>query len=1225
MSSNFPTLPTGPFEHVALDYARLRAEGIRLLGRLTGQQWTDFNTHDPGITILEQLCYAITDLAYRTSYPIQDLLAGAEQGLVPPAAILSTNPVTLTDLRKLALDDEGIENAWAHDEVEPELVFHYQEGGKFGFGPGNGQFDTGQVSLRGLHQVLLQWKDTPNWEDSRQAIITRFHQSRGLGEDFQFAELEAFKVKIRAEVDVEPIVNTAAVQTAIYDRISEYLTPPIRFVTPSDAQASGQRFEQIFEGPALSRGVLMAVPDKRQVIYTSDLIHAIMDVPEVRGVRSLELEGKSTWMLEVPPGMCARLNTDPGASSIRFHIGAGKARAKQAEAPAPTALVPIQALPSGRERGLGNYSSIQEQLPAAYGLGALGLPASAPVWRQAQVRQLQAYLVIFDQLLANAFAQLAHAPELLVPAAEDEPTYFGQPIDDVQLQALLDSSGGLPHEQGNGDDGDRRKRFLAHLLARFGEHLGEHLGDGALANWMSFSPEHRKSYLERFPQLSAGRGSGADVLGWVTGQDLSEGVSLFEERIRARLGLLDDIRFHVIEHVLLRPIAEDANQVVDGEPNPPPLLDSEWSDPWSLQISVVFAQHYNGEAVFDPAFETEFVKLVKQTLLAETPAHLTVHLHFVSDTDGIDVPSSWEALEDAWAAFRELYGEYRRVRSEQSEVDPMLQLHLRDARDRLIEMFELGLTYPLRDIPLPDELFVPSNTSTQVILPFSQVGVTYELIDTNGVAVMVEGVPGDGGSIALPTPNIDEDKQYRVRAVKTDSSPPREVILLGTVSIQEGVDPNLIVQMAVQFQGTTFVQHGAQAKVLVYPAQANVRYWLHAGNSLAPYSATAEGNEGETLELTTNVSMTEDIDLYVRGKLLSGNNDEKDMIARAQVRVLPNLELTVTLDAGVVDYSSGANLVIQNAQSSVRYQVWGRTVASSEYVFVGNPASDVLPIQGNGETLADLLGVERPVIAPPDGLAQLGPALAGPGNGTNLALAFGPITEDTILFLRASKRHLPGHLGEPGCWFEDPLIVLVRPNHAYNVANYDVAIANGDTTGPLMLIAGQPGVFYQLVDPNTNDDVGPALYVHDNQEGIDVIHVNIDFVVADEGTMPSFDLDPPLHEGTNLDLRAIKAITGISRDIVGSFVIDVTPNFQYPVQVPSGDKFAIRVDPGEPDELYLLAAGGSYSPWFEGKGQSLELWYDSIKQTTNFVVYVIRRSVGQVPLTRRYAFTVEVI
>src|SRR6185369_6034726 len=98
--TTFPTLPTGPFEHVAMDFARLRDEGLSLLARLSGTQWTDFNTHDPGITILEQLCYAITDLGYRIAYPIAELLAGGDPGLPGPEAILTTDPVTQADVQK---------------------------------------------------------------------------------------------------------------------------------------------------------------------------------------------------------------------------------------------------------------------------------------------------------------------------------------------------------------------------------------------------------------------------------------------------------------------------------------------------------------------------------------------------------------------------------------------------------------------------------------------------------------------------------------------------------------------------------------------------------------------------------------------------------------------------------------------------------------------------------------------------------------------------------------------------------------------------------------------------------------------------------------------------------------------------------------------------------------------------------------------------------------------
>ncbi|WP_448634279.1 hypothetical protein [Pedobacter panaciterrae] len=59
----------------AFDYEELRKTGIGSIEKTGSDIWTDYNVHDPGITILELLCYAITDLSYRTNNTIPDLLA----------------------------------------------------------------------------------------------------------------------------------------------------------------------------------------------------------------------------------------------------------------------------------------------------------------------------------------------------------------------------------------------------------------------------------------------------------------------------------------------------------------------------------------------------------------------------------------------------------------------------------------------------------------------------------------------------------------------------------------------------------------------------------------------------------------------------------------------------------------------------------------------------------------------------------------------------------------------------------------------------------------------------------------------------------------------------------------------------------------------------------------------------------------------------------------------
>jgi hypothetical protein len=104
----------------ALDYAALRAEGMEHIRALSGLTWTDHNLHDPGITTLEILCFALTDLAYRASFPVADLLTGPDgridppevSGLVPAHEALTTAPRTISDYRRLLLRIEGVRNAW---------------------------------------------------------------------------------------------------------------------------------------------------------------------------------------------------------------------------------------------------------------------------------------------------------------------------------------------------------------------------------------------------------------------------------------------------------------------------------------------------------------------------------------------------------------------------------------------------------------------------------------------------------------------------------------------------------------------------------------------------------------------------------------------------------------------------------------------------------------------------------------------------------------------------------------------------------------------------------------------------------------------------------------------------------------------------------------------------------------------------------------------------------
>lgn len=116
-------IPKARPDHPSLDYELLRAEGIRHLENLATELWTDFNAHDPGITLLEVLSYAITDLGYRTRMlPIGDLVAGDKgKAFFEALEILPGAPITARDYRKLLIDLRGVKNAWVEKHTDPVL------------------------------------------------------------------------------------------------------------------------------------------------------------------------------------------------------------------------------------------------------------------------------------------------------------------------------------------------------------------------------------------------------------------------------------------------------------------------------------------------------------------------------------------------------------------------------------------------------------------------------------------------------------------------------------------------------------------------------------------------------------------------------------------------------------------------------------------------------------------------------------------------------------------------------------------------------------------------------------------------------------------------------------------------------------------------------------------------------------------------------------------------
>lgn len=154
------------------NYELLRRKGLEYIEKLSSQLWTDYNTHDPGITLLEAIAYALTDLGFRTSFDIKDLLALPEeetaeadgqypadkrQALYTARNILTINPWTTADFRKLLINIDGIKNGWLNcKKCACDDIYLYANCTTSAL-----QYSTTehQVIVRGLYDVLLEFEE----------------------------------------------------------------------------------------------------------------------------------------------------------------------------------------------------------------------------------------------------------------------------------------------------------------------------------------------------------------------------------------------------------------------------------------------------------------------------------------------------------------------------------------------------------------------------------------------------------------------------------------------------------------------------------------------------------------------------------------------------------------------------------------------------------------------------------------------------------------------------------------------------------------------------------------------------------------------------------------------------------------------------------------------------------------------------------------------------------
>lgn len=1172
----------------ALDYESLRQQGIACLEKLAGSEWTDFNAHDPGITILEQVCYALTDLSYRISYNMEDLLSrhgdDTYGSLYDPEQILVSKPVTLLDLRKLVIDVGGVKNAWLEPVTNPQPPLFYLE--KQALEDGEqvinlaGGEGAAAVALQGLYRVLIEKSEALD-KDSNAIVLDvteRLHAQRSLAVDFETLQvLDTQDIQLDAGIEIDFASDPEEVYLAILEKISGYLSPTVRFYTLEERLAQGKSIDEIFDGPLLDHGFidnqeLISLKRKRN-LYISDVISEIMDVSGVRMVEyvvfknsgklidtTLVLDAEKSPKLDV--NNCKlTLKKRQLPIALDTEALAGRYVRKQKNALQHSVASSSLSLPQGRDRQIARYYSLLLQFPKVYGIGEAGLTNTVSKERKAQAKQLKAYLLFYDQLLANSFAQLAHVRDLFSffyeqPIEAKSPSsYFTACLDDPgvrelwveqdndtrrqRLQQIFGASQAGDADAQQAADWQRKNRFIDHLLARFAEHFTDYsrFGSDTDTNAAREVLLSKLALLRTYTQISSRRGTGFNVLAAV-GHDNCSGL---EQLLRLKLGFLESgvEKLYVIEHALLRPMAGDTLQ--QG-----PLLSNAGSqDPYSLQLSVVFFAA--------PWRNKDFENFVTQTVREETPAHLIVYVRGMALTEATNFAAGYENWQQQHTAYRMLTNQ----RILNGSIQESAAIPLRDARDRLIELLGIGKTYPLRDLAIADVGTVAYNMKARIVIQNSQQGVSYLLCDNKQQPLVPEiKQEGNGGDLELITPEIVNDRSFTIHAIKLSNG--LTTLLLQSPTVKVGLDltlvasikdaPLLLPNPTPAANDARIVDYGVIIQVAIDKAQEGVDYQLAKidGKTETVLSLAVRG-DSKTIVLETKAVVTEDVDIRIRATKTFDKSEKKATQTDLLITVLPlkvkaNPAVGVSVMTPIIDYSAAADIKIKASQASTRYQMLTLSIADNEFIH-GTATEAVLTIAvPNQETVA----LRIPTIT---GFAVATDAVQG--NGGDLLLSTANLTVDSFIAIQAVKTHLANN-GEQVISTVDVFqvnAVLVRPD-ASPALGFKASIANSLLQAPIQVSGGQAGVFYEFTTAADSKVQGLPVYFHqldraDNTQnkGIGQLQVGIDMAISpsllperskDNPNLAGLPPEPPelsanvsIKSDDDLSVRAIKAQTRV--------------------------------------------------------------------------------------------------
>ncbi|MCW7549158.1 hypothetical protein OO184_14755 [Photorhabdus sp. APURE] len=605
-------------DDIAFDTLLTQAKTV--IEQQSGQLWSNTAENDPGITLLEACCYGASDLAYRHSLPLRDLLTPEKQeqtpddGIFPqefgPQQMLTCGPITADDYRRALLDLHSSDNNNAdyfffndvqlvREPASERYEYWYnKEKREYSFIKTP---DSQQLTLRGNYWLyLLPNRETESDKTLAQQSLAAFlKNNRNLGESVSkiiWLQPTDFLLQLNIELD-DDVKDITDIFAKVYITTTQtVLATPLRYTTQAMKEL-GYSNEEIFAGPYLHHGWIPELPSAKDYtkpteLKLSHLANRLLAIPGVQSITRLAL-GKhdenispltdDNWSWTIAQGYYPRLwgndplslISSPASPLIITAKGGVKVAVSKQDIASKIIAEPLietqpELLNWGKHRKVLDYYPVSNKLPACY-----GLQTYAETQQQVHLHQ---FILPFEQILANGCAELAILPKLLAFKQRGNTVYGAQwPFkantvsQKVHQEIMPDLIKQLNNDsQINSDDGIHAQNYTKELsiLNYLLEYFGTHRAARPLTlDSLDFLSTQR-GYLAQQPELTYQRNN-----------IRVDKVSALQKRIAARIGLggecfkekpnLANLPFYLIEHRQLLPVKPDKK--FDSEQKPDKL------------------------------------------------------------------------------------------------------------------------------------------------------------------------------------------------------------------------------------------------------------------------------------------------------------------------------------------------------------------------------------------------------------------------------------------------------------------------------------------------------------------------------------------------------------------------------------------------------------------------------------------------------------------------------